>query len=131
MPGVQFLVAHAPPRLLPALIPSVGIEPRRTTVSDHSQKAISPHKRKPRAKSVPAPPVNPCAPPTVYALRVWSVKKVSGKWYISQAARFDDKEAWIGPYDSVYRATTAIARKLTEEIIQRHRSRCQHYGIDD
>jgi hypothetical protein len=70
-------------------------------------------------------------PPAIYALRVWSVKKVNGKWFISPAARFDDKEQWKGPYTNVHRATTAIARKLAEEITQRHSRRCKDYGIED
>jgi hypothetical protein len=53
------------------------------------------------------------------------------KWYISQAARFDDKVQWKGPYATVHRATTAIARKLAEEIIERHTARCRNYGVDD
>jgi hypothetical protein len=96
------------------------------------QKA-TPEKRK-RVKSVPADPGPPSArppPPAIYALRVWSVKKVNGEWFISQAARFDDKEQWMGPYANVHRATTAIARKLAEEITERHRTRCRNYGIDD
>jgi hypothetical protein len=90
-------------------------------------------KRK-RVASVPVVPAKRPAyppPPAIYALRVWSVKKINGKWYVSQAARFDDKEQWMGPYDNVHRATTAIARKLAEEIIERHTARCRHYGIDD
>ena len=39
------------------------------------------------AKARPAHP----PPPAIYALRIWSVKKLNGKWYISPAARFDDK----------------------------------------
>jgi hypothetical protein len=87
-----------------------------------------------RAKSQPVAPttrsVHP-PPPAIYALRVWSVKKVNGKWYTSQAARFDDKEQWMGPYDTIHRATTAIARKLAEEVMARHLARCRHYGIKD
>ena len=75
------------------------------------------------SRSVPSPsrshrsarPLHP-PPPAIYALRVWSVKKVNGKWYISQAARFDDKEQWSRPYDTLQRATTAIARKMAEEV---------------
>jgi hypothetical protein len=84
-----------------------------------------------RVKSELVKPANPDAPPAIYALRVWSVKKVNGKWYISPAARFDAKEEWMGPYDTVHRATTAIARKLAEEIIERHAARCRTYGIND
>ena len=90
-------------------------------------------KRKPVA-SVPVVATKRSAhppPPAIYALRLWSAKKVNGKWHISQAARFDDKEQWKGPYETVHRATTAIARKLAEEIIERHTARCRNYGIDD
>jgi hypothetical protein len=62
---------------------------------------------------------------------VWSVKKVNGEWFISQAARFDAKEQWMGPYATIYRATTAIARKLAEEVNERHSARCRNYGVDD
>ena len=87
-----------------------------------------------RAKSEPVAPVSRSLrppPPAIYALRMWSVKKVNGKWYISQAARFDDKEQWSKPYETLQRATTAIARKMAEEVMERHRSRCQRYGIND
>jgi hypothetical protein len=91
--------------------------------------------RKPRrSKSEPvvqAPRPTYPLPPPVYALRVWSVKKVGFKWFISEAARFDDKEQWKGPYDTIHRATTAIARKMAEEVLTRHRRRCEHYGIND
>jgi len=70
-------------------------------------------------------------PPAIYALRTWSVKKVNAEWYISPAARFDDKDQWMGPYASIHRATTAIARKLAEEVIQRHAARCRYYRITD
>lgn len=97
------------------------------------QKKVSAQKAK-RPKSEPVQPVSrPLRPPppAIYALRVWSVKKVNGKWYISRAARFDDKEQWMGPYDTIHRATTAIARKLAEEVMARHMSRCRYYDIDD
>jgi hypothetical protein len=90
-------------------------------------------KRK-RAKSVPVAPVSRPVhppPPAIYALRVWSVKKVNGKWYISQAARFDDKEQWMGPYETIHRATTAIARKMAEEVMARHLARNKNYGINE
>jgi hypothetical protein len=87
-----------------------------------------------RIASVPVAPAKRTAHPpvpAVYALRVWSVKKVNGQWYISPAARFDDKEHWMGPYATIQRATTAIARKLAEEIVERHTARCRNYGIDE
>jgi hypothetical protein len=75
-------------------------------------------------------PLHP-APPTIYALRTWSVKKVKGKWYISQAARFDDKAEWSRPYETLQRATTAIARKMAEEVQERHKRHCEYHGIND
>jgi hypothetical protein len=87
-----------------------------------------------RPKSVPGVPASRSLHPplpAIYALRTWSVKKVNGKWFVSQAARFDDKEQWMGPYDTIHRATTAIARKLAEEVMERHQARCRHYGIND
>jgi hypothetical protein len=81
-------------------------------------------------RNVNAPLAGHLPPPAVYALRVWSVKQVKGEWFISPAARFDDKEQWLGPYASVHRATTAIARKLAEEVMRRHNRRCEDYGID-
>ena len=87
-----------------------------------------------RARSEPVAPAKRPAhppPPAIYALRVWSVKKLNGKWYISQAARFDDKEAWSKPYETLQRATTAIARKMAEEVMERHAARCRHYAIND
>jgi hypothetical protein len=59
------------------------------------------------------------------------VKKVGFKWYISQAARFVDKEEWKRPYDTIRQATTAIARKMAEEVLTRHKARCQYYGINN
>jgi len=97
------------------------------------QKKVSAAKVK-RAVSEPivakARPAHP-PPPAIYALRVWSVKKVGGKWYISQAARFDDKAQWSRPYETLQRATTAIARKMAAEVLERHRRHCEHYGISD
>jgi hypothetical protein len=97
------------------------------------QKKVSapkPSRRNSESITTVSRPAHP-PPPPVYALRVWSVKKVNGKWYVSQAARFDDKEEWRGPYDTIHRATTAIARKLAEEVLERHKRRCEHYGIND
>jgi hypothetical protein len=87
-----------------------------------------------RTKSVPVAPVTRPLhppPPAIYALRVWSVKKVNGKWHISQGARFDDKKQWMGPYDTIHRATTAIARKMVEEVMARHLARNRNYGTND
>lgn len=97
------------------------------------QKNVSTAKAKRKVRDPIAParrPTHP-APPAIYALRMWSVKKVKAKWYISQAARFDDKAQWSRPYETLQRATTAIARKMAEEVQERHKRHCEQYGIND
>jgi len=91
----------------------------------------------PKAKGAVSEPIAPARrpayppPPAIYALRMWSVKKVKGKWHISPAARFDDKQQWSKPYETLQRATTAIARKMAEEVMTRHKRHCDYYGIND
>jgi hypothetical protein len=70
-------------------------------------------------------------PPAIYALRDWTVKKSNGKWYIAPTARFEDEPHWSKPYATLQRATTAIARKLADEVQMRHERRCDFYGIND
>ena len=85
-----------------------------------------------RAASEVAPVKRPThAPPPIYALRDWTVRKTNGKWYIAPTARFEDKPEWSKPYATLQRATTAIARKLADEVIRRHKRRCDFYGIND
>jgi hypothetical protein len=55
----------------------------------------------------------------VYALKGWTIKKVDQQFYIATTAQ-SRKHNWRGPYASLQRATTAIARKLQWEFIQRH-----------
>jgi len=69
------------------------------------------------------------APAEVYALRAWSVKKVGDNWYVAPTACFDNKPEWSKPYASLYRATTAIARKLAEEVLTRQKRRREQNGI--
>jgi len=69
------------------------------------------------------------APAEVYALRAWSVKKVGDKWYVAPTACFDNKPEWSKPYATLYRATSAIARKLAEEVLTRQKRRREHNGI--
>jgi len=77
-----------------------------------------------RTKRTRSEPVVPAKAPTqpppqaIYALRMWSVKKVKGKWYISQAARFDDKQQWSKPYETLQRATTAVVVAMA--LVPRH-----------
>jgi hypothetical protein len=80
--------------------------------------------RNTKPKSAPA-----CkAPLEVYALQAWSVKKLGDNWYVSPTACFDNKPEWSKPYASLYRATTAIARKLAEEVLARQKRRTERYG---
>ena len=69
------------------------------------------------------------APVEVYALRAWSVKKVGDNWYVATTACFDNKPTWSKPYATLYRATTAIARKLAEEVLTRQKRRRERDGI--
>jgi hypothetical protein len=97
------------------------------------QKTVSAPKTK-RTAPTTAParrPTHP-PPPAIYALTAWAVKKVKGKWYVAPTgARFDEKTQWSKPYATLQRATTAIARKLADEVIKRHKRRCDFYGIND
>jgi len=69
------------------------------------------------------------APPEVYALTAWSVRKSGDKWYVAPTACFDNKPEWSKPYASLYRATTAIARKLAEEVLARQERRRKWNGF--
>ena len=94
-------------------------------------------KKNERAKRTMSEPIAPSArpahqpPAAIYALQSWSVKKSGSKWYIAPTARFEDKPPWSKPYATLQRATTAIARKLADEVMKRHKRRCDHYGIAD
>jgi hypothetical protein len=69
------------------------------------------------------------APVEVYALKAWSVKKPGDNWHIAETACFENKPEWSKPYASLYRATTAIARKLAEEVLTRQKRRRERNGI--
>jgi hypothetical protein len=70
-------------------------------------------------------------PAAVYALKAWTVRKSRGKWYIAPTVCFGKNPTWSKPYATLQRATTAIARKLAEEWLMRHKRRCAHYGITE
>ena len=55
----------------------------------------------------------------IYALKSWTIKKVDERFYIATTAQ-SRKHNWRGPYASLQRATTAIARKLQWEFTRRH-----------
>lgn len=93
-------------------------------------RTAKPRKASPLGAPIKRPPSPP--PPAIYALTAWAVKKVNGKWYIAPTgARFDERAQWSKPYATLQRATTAIARKLADEVQKRHKRRCDFYGIDD
>lgn len=54
-------------------------------------------------------------PPRVFALKGYTVKSDNGKFFVSPTGR----NQWAGPYKSLHHATTAIARKLSREYVQR------------
>ena len=89
-------------------------------------------KSKPRAREAKRSVQTPVhkAPAEVYALRAWSVKTLGDKWYVAPTACFDNKPEWSKPYASLYRATTAIARKLAEEVLTRQNRRHELNGIN-
>ena len=59
-------------------------------------------------------------PPRVFALKAWTIKiDDKGQHFISPTANFDDKYRWNGPYRTLQHATTAIARKLQQEFLER------------
>jgi hypothetical protein len=55
----------------------------------------------------------------VYALKSWTIKKCGDEFFIAATAQFG-KHQWRGPYATLPRATTAIARKLQWEFSRRH-----------
>jgi hypothetical protein len=57
----------------------------------------------------------------VFALKSWTIKFDNGKYFISPTACFDDKHRWSKPYSTLQRATTAIARKLQQEFLEREK----------
>ena len=52
----------------------------------------------------------------VFALKGFTIKCERGKFFVSPTGR----NSWAGPYKSLQHATTAIARKLSREFMQRN-----------
>ena len=67
-------------------------------------------------------------PPAVFALKAWTIKQHGDKFYVAPTAAFDDKMKWSKPYATLQRATTAIARKLADEWLQRNDRQQKFYG---
>lgn len=55
----------------------------------------------------------------IYALRSWTIKTQGGEFYIAATGQ-ERKHRWWGPYRTLQRATTAIARRLQAEFARRH-----------
>jgi len=55
-------------------------------------------------------------------LKGFTIKTEDGKFFVSPTGR----STWSGPYKSLHYATTAIARKLAEELTDRS-ERLQHW----
>ena len=70
-------------------------------------------------------------PPAVFALKAWTIKEHSGKFYIAPTASFDDKQRWSKSYTTLQRASAAIAGKLAQEWLSRNKRRCAHYGLKE
>lgn len=58
----------------------------------------------------------------VYALKSWSIRKRGDQYFIAQSGQ-KGKQLWRGPYLSLQRAATAIARRLQWEFAKRHGAR--------
>ncbi len=52
----------------------------------------------------------------VFALKGFTIKIEGGKFFIAPTGH----NKWAGPYKSLHHATTAIARKLSREFMQRN-----------
>jgi hypothetical protein len=55
----------------------------------------------------------------VYALKSWSIRKRGEQYFIAPTGQ-DRKQLWRGPYLTLQRAATAIARRLQWEFAKRH-----------
>lgn len=60
----------------------------------------------------------------VYALKSWTIRKRGDEFYIAPTAQ-DGRHSWRGPYATLQRATTAIARKLQWEFARRNQKMVQ------
>lgn len=52
----------------------------------------------------------------VFALKGFTIKTEDGRFFITPTGH----HKWAGPYKSLHHATTAIARKLSREFMQRN-----------
>jgi hypothetical protein len=55
----------------------------------------------------------------IYALKSWTIKKADERFYIAATSQ-SGTHKWRGPYATLQRATTAIARKLQWEFTRRY-----------
>lgn len=69
-------------------------------------------------------------PKPIYALAAYTVEKRGTKWYVIKTSdQGTGRAAWRGPYATLDRATLAIAKLLALEVIERHKRRCDWYGV--
>lgn len=59
-------------------------------------------------------------PSNIFALKSYTVRKTGEAFFVFPTA-MAGRHRWSGPYASLQRATTAIARKLQREFVRRHK----------
>lgn len=65
----------------------------------------------------------------IYALAAYTVEKRGTKWYVIRTAEQNaGRTTWRGPYATLDRATLAIAKLLSLEVIERHKRMSDWYG---
>lgn len=69
--------------------------------------------------------------PAVFALKAWTIMQKGDKFFIAPTAAFDEKTRWSKPYATLQRATTAVARKLADEWLQRNERRLKFHGVKE
>lgn len=68
-------------------------------------------------------------PKPIYALSAYTVEKRGQKWYVIKTAEQNaGRNTWRGPYLTLDRATLAIAKLLSLEVIERHKRISDWYG---
>jgi len=86
----------------------------------------------PIATTAPRKETGHTPPKPIYALAAYTVEKRGKKWHVIKTAEHSaGKNTWRGPYATLNQATTAIARLLELEVSERHKRRCEWYGVAD
>jgi len=66
-------------------------------------------------------------PEAILALASWTIKRDGGKFVVRR--RPHSRSARSKPYDTLQAATNAVARKLQEEWLKRHKRRREFHGV--